>query len=423
MVRNRFFKNTMGYFAELAIVAAVDASDGTAVVAQPSVVTLPLTVAGSPTAGDILTLTFSNGLVAEFTAPATPTTALLNAGVVATIKAILPANASVTSLGTTSQVISIGVPGTSYNAVTITPSETGSSWTVGSAVTFAGGLAADAVAADNHEDFVASGTAGTIWAFWDDTAKQTALVAGDTTNPANINRKFFYAWKDADGTPKKSTSIPIREMAYSQVAYSAGVAQVTALTFAGTYSATQIVHIRIIDTTATQTPYASYDYSEVIGSGGINTATTNLAAKINAEKNEPIATAGASTNVLTITASTKYRTFKVVTFVELSPTQLLDASAPTQTTTKNVQPIGTSADVAELYKYYVMNSGGTVYAGEGVNASEFGLPSSNVVTGTQYGFLLVTSKRNEDGAVRNYSNKAYILIAVVTGDVAKLAAL
>ncbi len=433
MQRNRFFKDTMGRFAELAIVTQVDASDGTGVVAQASQVTLPLTVAGSPTAGDKLTLTFSNGIVVEYTAPATPTTAILNAGVVNAIESALVAagvvGASVNSTGTTSQVVTISGPlGTSYNGVTITPTETGTSWTVAGAVTFAGGVAGDATAADNIEDFVNNALAGSIWAFWDDT--KLALQAGDTFNAANKDRKFFYAWKQGVATEyHKSTAIPVATRKYDSVVYNAGTAQVSTITGGGTFSSGQIYHVRILNTTPTQLPYPSFDYQATIGSGGINQATTDIAALINAEAlgNDPIVTAGAGTNVLTITGKDKFSTFKAIAYVEVTTAQPTDATAITlATTTKQKAPIGDPASVTELQQYFLDNNGGVNYPPEGTKQSEFNAVTTNVGTNsvTQFGFLLVKSERTEAGAVRNYSNLvANILIAIKSTDVATLAAL
>lgn len=427
MIKNRFFKSTIGAFAELAIVTQVDASDGTANAAQPSVATMTTTVSASPTAGHKLTLTLSNDVIIEYTAPATPTTAILNAGLAAAIEAALPPGSSVNFTGTTTQVLTIGVPDPAYNTVTITQTTTGNSWTIGSVATFAGGLAADATAADSLQNFVDNATAGSIWAFWDDT--NLPLVAGDTAKPANAGRKFYYIWKQADAAIcHRSSAIPVKDLTYSTALYNAGTAQVMTAAFgAGTYSLGQRLHIRIIDTTPTQLPYASYDYDVAIGASGINQAVTDLAALINAEKTEPIVTASGSTSTLTVTAIKKSTTFKLASYLEVTTAQPSDLSNVVfATTAKSLPTLGDIANVKELEQYYIVNNGGINYSPNGTVPLEFGDISSNIGTNsvTQFGFLLVKNKRTEAGVVRNYANdKALMLIAIKSTDVAALAAL
>lgn len=429
MIKNRYLSTTMGNFSELAIATQVDASDGTAQVAQPSVATLSLTVAGVPTAGHKLTLTFSNGIVAEYTADAAPTTAELNAGVIAAIEAALAAypGAMVTSTGTTSQVISVSVPGTTFNTVTITPTTTGVSWVVGSAATFAGGLDADATAADNIKDFVDNALAGSIWAFWDDT--KLALKAGDTTLAANAERKFFYAWKQGVATEyNKSTAIPVKGLTKDSIAYNAGTAQVMTLAAStGTYSVGQRLQLTIIDTTGTILPYPKFQYDTPIVST-IDAAFTAIAALINAEalSNVPIVTASATTTTLTITAKTKLLTFKIAAYLETTAAFPTDNSIFVQATTATAKaPIGDITSVTELQKYYVMNNGGVQYPDHGIQALEFGQPTTNVGTNsvTQFGFLLLRNARTETGATRDYDNKNNLLIAIKSTDLATLAAL
>lgn len=430
MQKNRFFKTTMGLFAELAIATQVDAADGTAAVGEASMVTLPITVAGSPTAGDILLLTFSNGKVVEYTVPVAGTTAIVDAGVKAAIEAVLAdvPGASVGYTGTTSLVLTIGAGvGTAYNGVTITPSETGSTFTVAGAVTFAGGLDADATASDKIEDFVNNALGGSIWAFWNDT--NLALKAGDTNLATNKNRAFYYAWKQADATiMHRSAAIPVNDFKYNSTTYNAGTVEIMTAAYTGTYSVGQILHLRIINTTPEQLPYASYDYAVTIGSGGINQAVTDLATAINAEAsaNTPIATAGGSTSTLTVTGILKSTTFKLASYLEVTTAQPSDLSVITfATTQKGKDAIGTVASVRELEQYSKVNRGGVNYGTNMVNADEFGDISTNIGTNgvTQFGFLLVTSNRTETGVVRNYANKAYILVAIKSTDVATLAAL
>lgn len=282
-----------------------------------------------------------------------------------------------------------------------------------------------AVTPTNLEVFESAGAVNTIAAFFEDGAKHPALVAGDTALAANQKRNFFYAWKDVNGVVKKSTPIPISGLSYSSIVYNAGTAQVSTATFGGTYAATQILQVRIIDTTGTNLPYPSYEYSSVIGAGGINAANTAIATAINAEKLGKVVSASAATNVLTVTADNKTTSFKITTYVELSPSQNVDNSAAViVTTVKSVAPVGDIASVQELYRYYLINQGAVEYGnGNQTNGADFGVPAQNITGTAQYGFIVVTSDRLERGDVHNFRKKAYIVIALATGAVATIAAL
>lgn len=282
-----------------------------------------------------------------------------------------------------------------------------------------------AVTPTNLEVFQSTGTINSIGAFFDDGSKHPALVAGDTTLAANAKRSFFYAWIDNNGILKKSTSIPIAGLSYASTVYNAGQSQVSTVTFGGTYSIGQILQMRIIDNTATNLPYPSYEYSSVIGAGGINAAVLALTTAINAERNGKVVTASnAATNVLTLTGDLKTTTFKVATYVELTVAQNVDASAPVvAVTSKAIAPIGDIASVQELYRYYLINNGAVEYgSGNQTNGADFGQPAQNISSIAQYGFVIVTSFRSEKGEVRDFTKKDYIVIACATAAVANVIA-
>lgn len=437
MVKNRYFSNTMGNFSELAIATQVDASDGTAALMEPSITTLSLTVNAAPTAGHILTGVWANipaaytGLVptVEYTVPVAPSTAIANAGVKAAIEAALAnvPGASVQFTGTTTQVITISAPGSAFNGVTLTLASTGNSFTAPGVATFAGGIDADATAADNIKDFVDNALAGSIWAFWDDT--KLALKAGDTALPANVGRKYFYAWKQGVATEyNKSTAIPVKDLVKDSVAYNAGTAQVSTGTFTGTYAIGQIIHLRIIDTTGTILPYPSFEYEAACTATSPDAALAAIVVKINAEAlgNTPIVTATSAAGVITITAKTKLVTFDLAAYLEVIPGATSDGSVFAKAVTvKAKAPIGDIASVTELQKYYIMNNGGVQYSDHSIQAYEFGAPTTNVGTNsvTQFGFLLLRQNRTEHGETRGYTNRAYMLIAIKNTDLATLAAL
>lgn len=430
MTKNNRFKNTLGVFAELVIASALDTEETNSVPIEPSTVTLSLGVGASPTEGDTVKFTFSDGRVAQYTVPASATTAICNAAVKAALEAALAdvPGASVGFTGTTTQVITVSTPGAEFNAKTITTTETGSTFTAPGVGTFAGGVNADAAASDNYEDFVANSNAGTIWAFWDDltSGKQLALAAGDTKKPANINKKFFYAWKDANGYTKRTSSIPVLGLSYDSVAYNAGQAQISKVQYGGTIEAGQLLHIKIIDTTSTQVPYPSYQYNVPFATD-IATTCTALAALINAETEDKMVTASASSDTITITGVYKNRTFSLAAFIEVTPAKPTDNSAitfPTSGTQKAIAPVGDLAGVKELEKYYILYGGGINYTPAGTNLEEWqDSTGSNVGTTAQWGFLLVKSNKVQEGIVHNHTAKAHVLVIVPTGSQTTLAAL
>lgn len=420
MLKNRFFKNTLGLFAEVAVVAKASDNE-TASNGSDATIDVPVTIGATPTAGDKIAFVV-DGVTYEYTSLG-GTAATNVAGILAMLNANLQGFA-VGASGTTSAVFTFSHPSVTWNTKTISLTETGSSYTVAGPYTFAGGVAPDAAAEDTIANFVANDDAGAIWAFWADT--NLALFKGDTFNPANVGRKFYYAWKMADGTVKKSSDIPVATRKYDYKAYNAGTAQVSTCTFTGTFSLGQIIHFKIIETTGTQLPYPTYEYDVTIGSGGINAAVAALEALIDAEAQSPFVTAGSSTNVLTITGSTKTRSFKMVAQLETTPAQPTDAAVFTMAYgTPIVHPIGDVVGIKELDTYAVNNSGGILYTPDTYNAEDLGLPASNLDESgtTQYGILMVTSDRSEPGVMETAQKRAYMIIAVRTADVATLAAL
>lgn len=427
MIHNRFHKSTLGLGAEVVIAKAVSALEagvaGTASGGTPAFIAVPITIAADPTPADSITITV-DGVPYLHTVPGgDETTAQAHDAILALLSANAQGFEVAAHSGTTSSSYTLVWPGgTTGNGKVVSLVETGSTFTVAGPYTFAGGVNADAVGSDTIADFITNEIGGAIWAYWDDT--NLALSAGDTLNPANIDRKFFYAWKQADGVYHRTTAIPVRGRKYTSAAYNAGTALVKTLTMGGTYSATQYLTVRIINKSQGTVPYPSYDYTVTIGSGGINQANIDIAAKINAETFDPIVVATTGTNVLTLTANSKLVSFDIVTYIETTPSQLVDATVPVvATTVAQVQPIGDFAFMKILDQYAQENLGNPLYNTGMYTQDEFGVWSSNVLSTINYGILVVTNDRTELGEVRNYSKRNYAVIAVVTGDEAKLAAL
>lgn len=274
------------------------------------------------------------------------------------------------------------------------------------------------------DTFRTLGVAGDIRAFFDDT--NLPVAAGGTTNASNAARSYYYAWKTGDGTLKRTAPIPCATKSLKSVAYSAGTAPVTTATYGGTYATGQILHIRILETTGGILPYPVFEYEVPVPAAGINTAVASLATLINAEssKNSPVVTASAATNVLTLTGTTKTRSFKVVSTLETTVAQPVDASAIViAETTKLAFPIGDIESVKELERYAAINAGAAEYTWNNTTKEDLGWPAANASAAVQYGFIIVTSDRKDWAVVDNVENRANVVIAVKSADVATIAAL
>jgi hypothetical protein len=431
ITKNRYFKNTLGVFAELVIASALDTEETNAIPATPATVAVPVTIAADPTPGDTITITV-DGVPYTHTVPVGDETTQAAHDAIA---ALLVANAQgfevVSHTGTTSSVYNLAWAGADKNTKVVSLAETGSTFTTGADVAFAGGVDADAAATDNWKAFVENANAGTIWAFWsDEDGKQTvaneALVAGDTSNPANAKKSFFYGWKDASGVAHKTTSIPVAGLKYDSAPYNAGQAQIKKVKYGGTIAVTQRIHVRITETTATVVPYPTWEYDTPVVDT-VDNAVAALVTAINAEKSDPIVTATSSTDTLTLTGKYKERTFAVSAFIEVSPTQTADASAitfPTSGTQPAKAPVGDLAAIKELEKYYWIYNGGINYAPEGTSLEEWqNQGGSNIGAIAQWGTLLVSAFRKEKGVTNDHVAYPYVIVCVPTGSETTLKAL
>ncbi len=239
---------------------------------------------------------------------------------------------------------------------------------------------------------------------------------------ANSTRKFFYAWKQGDGIAMRTTGIPAGTRKYTVLPYTAGQADIMTLTFTGTTSVGQIVHVKVIDQTFPQIPYVSYDYEAKVTST-IDAALTAIAAQITAEtQNEDSFNATSAAGVLTLTGSIG-RKFDLSAYVEVVPAFPTDASIITKAyTQKAVNPLGTFADMKELENYFLVQNGAILYSGHPfINVGDFQTQSTNVLSGTNYGQLIVTALKFEKGEVKDFTDKAYVIIAIPTASLALLA--
>jgi hypothetical protein len=279
------------------------------------------------------------------------------------------------------------------------------------------------------ELFVTNGIAGALGVFWEDT--HAALAAGDTALAANVGRKFFYGYKLGDGTVRVSTGIPCKPK-YKTAAFNAGTGDAWTATIAGTISATQRVLLKIQDTAGGMTPYPVYSYEVPYNTSNTQTAA-DLATAINAETEDKILSASAASGVITITCTDKNRTIQV-----LVPTLITTVAANTDAssfsvahTVKGVLPLGTYQDALDIERIAHLNQGGIEYSPEGTKPSEFdaltgtgGVPYTNVSSSVNYGFVVVTATRREEGqgSVHPVSKLMYTIVMIATASISTLAA-
>jgi hypothetical protein len=429
MVKNKFYKNTLGLFGEIIIASTLDVEETSATSAQPSVASITVGIAADPTPGDLINIVV-DGVTYTHTVPVgDETTQQAHDAILALLQSNSQGFTVTAHSGTTTSVYQLAWGlGTAKNGKVVSSTETGTTFTSFADATFAGGVNADAAAADDWEAFVASSNAGTIWAFWEDLnsgGRHEALVVGDTANPANAGRKFFYGWKDSAGNAKCSIAIPVAGLKYDSIAYNAGTLQISKVKYGGTYAAGQIIHVRITETTPLQTPYPSWDYDTPYVDT-IDNAVIALAALVNAELESPVATATVSTDTLILTGVDRTRTFKATAYIETIPTQPTDASAityPTSGTAVAKAAIGDVAQITELQQYQIIHGGGINYATDMTNVSEWQTTNSNIGSTTEWGTLIVSAYKIEAGVVRDHTSRPYVIIAVPTGVEATLATL
>lgn len=428
MNKNRFYKSTLGIKAEVVIAQSLDVSAGGAIAGTAATGTASVTVAATTTDGDQVVLTvgphtFGYASVGAVTAAnyGTALLAALNADTYFVANGI-----TWTKSGTTSLVLTGTWPvGSQYNGIPLNfeagSTNAGPSFSSFSSTNTAGGTGATGGGQSTYKGFIDSAIAGALGVFWDDT--NLAVERGGTAVAANAARKFFYAWKQGDSVVMRTTAIPAGTRKYTSLPYTAGQADIMTVTVGGTVSVGQWIHVKVIDETFPQIPYPFYTYSGQV-TVDVATTLTAIAAAITADTtNENTFNATSSSTVLTITGSLNRR-FKTAAFIETTPAYPTDASAITMAyTQRSIAPLGTYADIKELENYFLVQNGAILYAGANgmTNVSDFQTQSSNVVSGTNYGQLIVTALKTEKGEVKDFTDKAYVIVALPTASLATLA--
>lgn len=425
MLINRFFKSTLGVGAEALVVNTLDTSAGGGTIpAKSPTGTVTVTIAATPTLGDELVIDVE-GEQYEYTVGAGDTTAAI---LHTSILTMLNANTqgfTATGTGTTSSVYTLtGPSGAAWNGYLISATadtNTGPTFSAISSTNFAGGVNGQTGAAQpNYQDFCANAVAGSLGIFFNDNnfngngIQSPAVPVGGTSTFANRRRQIFYGYKMADGTVKRTSPIPVEDLSYNSVTYTAGQPDIVTVTFGGTYTAGQGIMVRITNRTVEAVPYPTYEYW-VTSTGTIATDVAALAAAINAEYADPVVTATAAADVLTITGIYNQNSIVVTATLNTTLQAETDQSAIVIGVTQaSIAPIGTNADVLEFETYFQVILGETLYTQAGVLPSEMGLPASNVSSAVQYGYLIVKSRKRDDGVTRNYNNKSYCVIAIAS---------
>jgi hypothetical protein len=429
---NRFFKSTLGIGSEAFIANTLDNSGGGAVVAaRAATATVTVTLAGTPTLGDQLVITVGS-VQYPYTVKSSDTTAAI---LHTSILTLLQANTqgfTAAATGTTSSVYTLtGPTNTSFNGVQVNATSTigvGPTFSAISVVNFNGGANASGGGAQpDYKSFCANAAAGSMAVFFADHnfngngLDSPAAPIGSTSLAVNQTRDIFYGYKMADGSVKKTSHFPVSGIKYTSVAYTAGQPDIFTVDLTlGTITAGQQVNIRITNETVEAIPYPNYFYY-VTSTGTPATDATALAAQINAEKVDPVATATVAGNIVTITSNSNVQVLRVQSFIFTTSTAPNDASNIVVTHTQTaIAPIGTPADIAEFETYFQVIIGEPLYTNGGVLPSEFGLPVSNISGSVQYGYLVVTAQKEEFGVVHNFKNKKYCVVGVASSLLATL---
>jgi hypothetical protein len=423
MQRNRYFKSTFGVSGEFIVAKALDVSatpvDGVA----PGGGTVAVTIAATPTAGDVINFVIGGVTYSYVVKAADNTAALLVAAIVAEFNATNNVGLVASVSGTTSATFTFAAPaGTAWNGVTVTGAAGTNAGPTFSAFTgtnynTAGVDPVDAGPQPDLKGFVANALSNTIGVFWEDTKK--AVQHGETNLYANRNRKFMYAWKTAGGTTMLTSGLTAGTREYRKLAYNAGTADVWDMTIGGTLTAGQIIHIKIIDRTALNIPNPNWEYI-VVSTGTAATDMTAIAALINGETQEAWFTASASGADLTITSTDNKRQMAVAYQLETvgQPGTNIGTDQSTMSivhTTASIAEVGTTADVTEFEDYMKYQNGVMKYVQDGITAQEMNNFPTNVDAATQYGYLLVKSKKEEihkSSAVPAMKNDHFVAIAI-----------
>ena len=288
-------------------------------------------------------------------------------------------------------------------------------------------------------EVIASSAVGRLYLWRVDTndVQPYAIVVNTGLSAALKKQPIYVGYvvgQNADGTYRmRYTSPMIGETITATVnAYAAATAQVTECVNSGlgTISSQQMLSFKVIELTPQNSNLPIWDYEQPLIYGEAQ-AWTNIAAKINAAKDDEFFTAVASATGITITSTDVTRSFKL-TATTVPPKADPDESGVTYTmttTTPQSLGIGTLAQVEEIWRQAQIRDGvGTQYTHESLaNPNEFGLPATvaNTIGTTQFDMVTLRGVKAEWSPTPKgqHSQEYTTLIAVPSGEGAKIVAI
>ena len=253
------------------------------------------------------------------------------------------------------------------------------------------GAGASAVA--DFPSFVANAVEGELAFFNADT---NALLAG--TAGAASTAKIFGAVK-RDTYVEKTPVFTLATFNAKRIVYSAGVDQISKVTFANAVIPGNYYYVKIMETTPGYQPFPSWEYGVTAKAGeAIATTLQRIVDMINDKTNainkntDSVATASLTGTVITITAAAIGITFRIA----LSYSALNDLAATAGYTGVGTANAfwgnGTFEQVAELeFESDVYKGLGTQYPNHSMaRPSDFGAPSVFATLGAQYNVYIIS---------------------------------
>lgn len=288
-------------------------------------------------------------------------------------------------------------------------------------------------------EVIASSAVGRLylWRVAEDDKQPYAIVVNTGLSAALKAQPIYVGYvvgTNSDGTYRMRYTSPMIGTTIKATvnAYAAAAAQVTECVNSGlgTISTQQTLSFKVIELTPQNNNLPIWDYEQPLIYGEAQ-AWTDIAAKINARRNDEFFTAVASATGITITSTDYTRSFKLT--ATIIPTKAdPDESGVTYTyttTTAQSLGIGTLDQVEELWKQAQIRDGvGTQYTHDSLaNPAEFGAPLTvaGTIATTQFDMVTLRGVKSEwSPTPREQHNQEYTtIIAVPSGEGAKIAAI
>lgn len=291
----------------------------------------------------------------------------------------------------------------------------------------------DPVPFATFNDFAAGGAVGDYEPFYDDGSGSlkgltfgTALTAAQKKFPISIS--YIVEKSNGLGTVVTPTALIGETIKAQLVAYAAPTFQDAKIVRqSGTVQLTQELALKIVETTPLNDRLPSYDYNAVVVTTFAD-ALANLAAQINAAKEDEFFTAVAITDGIQIISKDANRHFRLaMTVIESQSQPYNDTSWLYTVTTPAFAGSGTVDQVKELLLESDIKRGVTTqYPNGGTAPSDFGTAENilDLSGATQFDVVLLTGIKYEDSPtpVEVHHNKALVFVVVPAGQGAAVAA-